>query len=859
MKKNTTQKIMLQLGVLLLLFPALMFLSWTSLAKTIRAKEYDSRVVNLSGRQRMLSQKMTKETLIFQADFSNTGRRNEALAKQVEITKGIFETTLFALTDSGKAPFSLNPASTNTVHCPVAEEPAHSQLKLVSNHWKIFSSQIDDILRSPSAENEVSAEFLANSLLVLKEMNTAVGMLQVQSEARLKALQRSSLVMLISTAGLTFILLLYIYIRVAKPMDRSSQEIHQLVERQDGMLSTAATSIFCVDSQQRITRVNQEFCRLTGFTEEDVLGKHCRVLQGTPCTTGCGLFSPDRTEPIFRKECTVKTKEGKTLTILKNAICLRNESGEIQGGIESFVDVTELSEACAAANMAAQAKSEFLANMSHEIRTPMNAVIGMCDLLMDTEMSSEQRDFASTIRLSGNALLMLINDILDFSKIEAGELLLEQSEFDLTRCLEETASLVASRAAEKGLELLLELDGNVPAVVCGDEARLRQIILNLLGNAIKFTQEGEICLSVKNDSAAVGQKLTFAIRDTGIGIAPENLEKIFGQFSQADESTTREFGGTGLGLTISRRLCELMDGTMWVESTPGKGTTFYFTVQAGCAQRSRIVMASQKPFAPQNKKVLVVDDNETNVRILNAQLTRWGLEPVSFMKPEEALASIQKGDIYCLMVTDMQMPKMDGSMLVHEIRKVRPSHELPVIMLTSIGQGKPKVSLDIAAVLSKPTKPTQLHQHIENVLHGLPATGVPQVSIAAKPIKKTETKILLVEDNPVNQKVATLMLKKLGYTADVASDGLEALEKVETTAYDLVLMDIQMPNMDGLTATTEIKKRLAGKPCPRIVGMSAHAADEERDRGLAAGMDDYLTKPIQLIKLKEMLSANRAL
>jgi len=724
MKKITTRKIMLQLGVLLLLFPALMFFSWASLAKTIRAKKYDSLVVNLSGRQRMLSQKMTKETLVFQADFSNTGRRSEALANQVKTTKKIFQTTLFALMDSGDAPFSLNPASTNTVHCPVAEEPAYSQLKLVSNLWKTFSAQIDEILRSPSAENEVSDEFLANSLLVLKEMNTAVGMLQVQSEARLKALERSSLVMLVSTVGLTFILLLYIYIRVAKPMDRASQEIHQLVELQEGMLSTAATSIFCVDPQQRITRVNHEFCRLTGFTEEDVLGKHCDVLRGIPCTTGCGLFSPDRTDPIFRKECTVKTKEGKTLTILKNAICLRDESGEIQGGIESFVDITELSEACAAANLAAQAKSEFLANMSHEIRTPMNAVIGMCDLLMDTEMSSEQRDFANTIRLSGNALLTLINDILDFSKIDAGELVLETCEFDLTRCLEETASLVASRAAEKGLELLLELDGTVPAVVCGDEARLRQIILNLLGNAIKFTKEGEICLSVKSESSEMGQKLTFAVRDTGIGIAPENLEKIFGQFSQADESTTREFGGTGLGLTISRRLCELMGGEMWVESTQGEGTTFYFTVQAGCAQRNRIVVASQKPFAPQNKKVLVVDDNETNVRILNAQLTRWGLEPVSFLKPEDALASIQKGDIYSLMITDMQMPGMDGNVLTHEVRKVRPSHELPVIVLTSVGQGKPKVSLDIAAVLSKPIKPTQLHQHIENVLHGLPAAEI---------------------------------------------------------------------------------------------------------------------------------------
>jgi len=515
-------------------------------------------------------------------------------------------------------------------------------------------------------------------------------------------------------------------------------------------------------------------------------------------------------------------------------------------------------ELAAEAQEATIAKSSFLANMSHEIRTPMNAVIGMCDLLMETQMTAEQQDFASTIHLSGNALLVLINDILDFSKIEAGELVLEQCDFDLTRCLEGTMDFISSKAAEKGLELLVEFGGSVPAVVCGDEARLRQILLNLLSNAVKFTQAGEICVSTDSEPIAEGQKLTVSVRDTGIGVAPENLEKIFGQFSQADESTTRQFGGTGLGLTISRRLSELMGGEMWVESTLGEGTTFYFTVQVRSAKRSKIVLATHKPFEPQNKKVLVVDDNKTNVRILDAQLKRWGLEPVPFMKPEEALASVQNGDIYCLMITDMQMPDMDGSMLVHEIRKIRPAYELPVIMLTSIGQEKPNVSLDIAAVLSKPTKSTQLHQHIDNVLHGTStardARGLEPVDIA----EACASKILLVEDNPTNQKVAMLMLKKLGYTADLASDGLEALEKTEATAYDIVLMDIQMPNMDGLTATKEIKKRLEGKPAPKIIGMTAHAADEERERGLAAGMDEYLTKPIQLLKLKEMLLKSRS-
>ena len=526
---------------------------------------------------------------------------------------------------------------------------------------------------------------------------------------------------------------------------------------------------------------------------------------------------------------------------------------KLNRGLAEQADIAQ--NLAAEAQEATLAKSSFLANMSHEIRTPMNAVIGMCDLLMDTEISSEQRDFANTIHSSGEALLVLINDILDFSKIEAGELALERRDFDLTDCLESTMDMIVSRATSKGLELLFEMDGSVPAVVRGDESRLRQILLNLLSNAVKFTDTGEIYVLAESQRMENGgHLLTFSIRDTGIGIAPENQEKIFGEFSQADESTTRQFGGTGLGLTISRRLSELMGGTMWVEGTLGEGTTFYFSIEVETATRSKVVLATQKPFTPKNKHVLVVDDNETNLRILNAQLTRWGLTPVSFMKPEEALASIQNGDVYCLMITDMQMPGMDGLMLVHEVRETRSARELPVIMLTSIGQERPHVSLDIAAVISKPVKPTQLHQQIEDVLHGIPAGQRVKPPTKNLPVEKKTLKILLVEDNPINQKVAMLMMKKLGYAPDLASDGIEALEKVDATAYDVVLIDIQMPRMNGLTATQKIRERYEGKPRPQIVGMTAHAANDEREKGLAAGMDDYLTKPIQMIKLSELLA-----
>ena len=497
-------------------------------------------------------------------------------------------------------------------------------------------------------------------------------------------------------------------------------------------------------------------------------------------------------------------------------------------------------------------KSLFIANMSHEIRTPLNAVIGMTDLLMDCGLNAKQQEVADIIRISGEALMGVISDVLDFSKIEAGRLELEAQDFDLVHCLEDSLDLIVTKATEKNVEVVYDIDSHVPAVIRGDAARLRQVLLNLLSNAVKFTAEGEIGVSVTAQQVRNGHELHFVVHDTGIGIEPEKVEQIFSAFMQADISTTREYGGTGLGLPISRRLCELMGGRLWAESVPGKGSRFHFCIHTAATRQLKTVYAEQTTLTLASSDVLVVDDNETNLKILCAQLSGWGLNPVAFGTPFEALKSIREGREYALMISDMQMPEMDGQMLIREVRRQRSARELPVIVLTSLGLAQTDSSLEISAWLVKPAKPMQLYQQISAILHAGKSDSEPEEPVLDE-ADSGSLNILVVEDNKLNQKVALRLLEKLGYGADVANDGLEALEMTGQAHYDVVLMDIQMPRMDGLTATQEIRKQFKGERRPLIFAMTAHATREDSERGMAAGMDDYITKPIQLVKLKKML------
>jgi PAS domain S-box-containing protein len=627
--------------------------------------------------------------------------------------------------------------------------------------------------------------------------------------------------------------------------------------------------VVITDAAARIEWVNEGFTRITGYTLQEVVGmKPGRVLQGaeTDLATVQRIREKLALKESFTEELLNYHKDGRAYWLQLNVTPILDEEGNTQKYIAIESDITnrkkaevELKLAKEEAEAGARAKSEFLATMSHEIRTPMNAVVGMTGLLQETPLDEVQRDYVETIRTSGDSLLEIINDILDYSKIDSGYMELEHHPFNLVDSIEDVFDLLSHKAFDKGLELVYYFEPEVPVDILGDSTRLRQVLMNLISNAIKFTEQGEILVSVRNITQVRNKHtLEFTVRDTGIGIPDDKVGHLFRSFSQVDSSTTRKYGGTGLGLAISKKLVELMGGAVRVESKVGVGSSFFFTLQIEANQDEEVFRKLEMAKDLVGKFVVLVDDNRTNLKIQQLQFRKWGVETSAYEKPEDALQFVlhskQRPN---LVVVDMQMPEMSGDIFTQELRKHFSKAELPVVMLTSLGAMPGAMQRELySAFITKPARQSQLYYTVSRLLNAQArqAKEFNQANgIGVQDNFRKDLRILVAEDNIINQKVARGILNNIGFQAEVVTNGLEVMQMFAQQEFDLIFMDMQMPEMDGIDATVALRK-LPLKKQPIVIAMTANAMSEAKEICIQAGMDDYIAKPVKINDIRAILA-----
>jgi PAS domain S-box-containing protein len=721
----------------------------------------------------------------------------------------------------------------------------------------IESREVLLLNRSPQFEEHVGANvgtpvrsFLGVPILLRDSAIGAISVQSIEEEGRFGEADVRLLTTIAANVG------------VAIQNARLFTEVERQRQYLESLVAISPAAVVVMDTDECVTDWNPAAAELFGYSAEEAVGEPVDELvlgeqereEGREITREA--MATGRAQRITRR----RRKDGTLVDVELMLVPLTAENAHV-GFLGIYHDVTELQRARQEAEAATQAKSAFLATMSHEIRTPMNAVIGMTDLLLGTELTGEQREFAEVVHSSGDALLHVIDDILDYSKIEAGKLDLEHEPFNLRDCVEGALDIVAPRAWEKELELGCLIDDDAPAGIVGDEARLRQVLLNLLSNAVKFTERGEVVVLVDAEATKAGSyRVGLAVRDTGIGIPPDRMDMLFTSFSQVDASTTRRFGGTGLGLAISKRLVELMGGTISVESEQKKGSTFRISLPVTAADvPTRFALDDGLPHLA-GKRILIVDDNATNREIVTRHARSWEMEPVAVELPAAALELIAQGEPFDVAVLDMMMPEMDGLALAGEIRQHRSESELPLLLLTSLGR-LPQLQTGgvFSAQLAKPLKASQLYNTLLQLLTAGRAGAEEVEAVTDGKRARSALRILLAEDNAMNQKVALRLLEQLGYRADVASNGREAIEALERQPYDVVLMDVQMPELDGLDATRQICERWPEESRPHIVAMTANALPEDREACFAAGMNDYVAKPIRAEELVAALKRAKPL